>query len=72
MTQTLQMIFQNEEGRNVTISIADARLDLEPIEVETVMNSVVDENMFITGGGEIVRAVKGQLVSRSVQTIVEF
>ncbi len=72
MTQTLQMIFQNEEGRNVTISVADARTDLVALDVETAMNSIVDENLFITGGGEIVKPVRGQIVSRQVQTLVQF
>ena len=72
MAQTLQMIFQNEEGRNVTISIADARVNLEPLDVETAMNNIVSGNLFITNGGEIIKAVRGQLVSRYVQTIVEF
>ncbi len=72
MAQTLQMIFQNEEGRNVTISIADAKVNLEPLDVETAMNSIVSGNLFITNGGEIIKAVRGQLVSRYVQTIVEF
>lgn len=72
MAQTLQMIFQNEQGRNVTISVADARVDLEPLDVETAMNNIVDGNLFITNGGEIVRAIRGQLLTRYVQTIVEF
>ncbi|HHX88133.1 MAG TPA: DUF2922 domain-containing protein [Firmicutes bacterium] len=72
MAQSLQMIFQNEEGRNVNISIADARVDLEPLDVETAMNDIVSGNLFITNGGEIIKPVRGQLVSRYVQTIVEF
>ncbi|MGB4181824.1 MAG: DUF2922 domain-containing protein, partial [Dethiobacteria bacterium] len=28
------MIFRNDEGRNVTISVPDARNDLQPVEVE--------------------------------------
>ena len=72
MAQTLQMIFQNEEGRNVTISVADARNDLEPLDVETAMNGIVDDNLFITSGGEIVKPVRGQIVSRHVQTLVQF
>ncbi|NMA92610.1 MAG: DUF2922 domain-containing protein [Firmicutes bacterium] len=72
MAQTLQMIFQNEEGRNVTISVADARANLEAGEVETVMNSILSGNQFLTNGGEIVRAVRGLLVSRHVETLIEF
>ncbi len=72
MAQTLQMIFRNEEGRNVTISIADAKDELDPLDVETVMNNIISGNLFITQGGEIIKAIRGQLISRYVQTIVEF
>ena len=72
MAQTLQMVFQNEEGRNVTISVADALAELDPQDVETAMNNIVSGNLFITNGGEIMKAVRAQLVSRTVLTVVEF
>jgi hypothetical protein len=72
MIRTLQMIFRNTEGRNVTISVPDARDDLQGAEVETVMNALVTRNIFATSGGEITEAIKGQVVSRQVETLVEF
>lgn len=66
------MLFLNEEGRNVTLSVPDAREDLLPAEVETVMTNILQRNIFITAGGEISGLNKAQVVSRDVETLVEF
>ncbi len=72
MSRTLQMIFFNEEGRNVTLSVSDAQEDLLPAEVEMVMTNILQRNIFITAGGEISGLNKAQVVSRDVETLVEF
>lgn len=72
MIRTLQMIFRNQEGRNVTISVPDARDDLQAGEVETAMTGILTRNIFRTTGGDIVEMAKAQVVSREVETLVEF
>ncbi|MGI6614470.1 MAG: DUF2922 domain-containing protein [Dethiobacteria bacterium] len=72
MSSTLQMIFSNEEGRNVTISVADPRDDLEAAEVETAMTNILQRNIFGTSGGNISALSKAQLVSREVEILIEF
>lgn len=72
MSSTLQMIFRNEEGRNVTISVADARDDLEIEEVETAMDNILQRNIFGTSGGDISALNRAQLVSREVEILIEF
>lgn len=72
MSSTLQMIFSNEEGRNVTISVADPRDDLEVAEVETAMTNILQRNIFGTSGGNISALSKAQLVSREVEILIEF
>lgn len=72
MSRILQLIFQNDEGRTVTISLADARDNLEAAEVEMVMNSIFQRNLFTTTGGNLTAPVRAQVVSRDVETLVEF
>jgi hypothetical protein len=72
MSSTLQMIFSNEEGRNVTISVADPRDDLEVAEVETAMTNILQRNIFGTSGGDISALNRAQLVSREVEILIEF
>jgi hypothetical protein len=69
---TLQMIFRNEEGRNVTISVPDARDDLLGPEVEAVMTDILSRNIFRTTGGDLEEMVRAQVVSRQTDILAEF
>ncbi len=72
MSETLQMIFRNFDGRSTTISISDPDSELTAQDVEDVMDSIVDKNVFQTTGGDIVDKVRAQVVSRSVNVLGEF
>lgn len=72
MTETLQMIFSNLEGRNTTISVPDPDPALTAAEVEAVMDSIVSGNIFSTTGGDITAKVRAQVVSRSVTELADF
>ncbi|MFY9115145.1 MAG: DUF2922 domain-containing protein [Dethiobacteria bacterium] len=72
MSRTLQMIFHNAQGRNVTISVADPLEDLEVAEVTAAMDEVLSANVFNTAGGDIISKVRAQVVDRQVETIAEF
>ena len=72
MSATLQMIFSNTEGRNSTISVADPNPGLTEMEAETVMDSIITKNVFLTTGGELVDKVRAQVVTRTVDVIGEF
>ncbi len=69
---TLQMIFENEDGRNVTISVPDARDDLTGPEVEAVMTGILNRNLFRSTGGDLEEMVRAQVVSRQVDILAEF
>ncbi|MDY6826536.1 MAG: DUF2922 domain-containing protein [Bacillota bacterium] len=72
MAETLQMIFQNAQGRNSTISVTDPDPELTALDVETVMDSVIAKNVFETTGGDIVAKVRSQIVSRDVDVLAEY
>ncbi len=72
MSETLQMIFANEEERNVTISVADPAPELDIAAVEPVMDSIIARNVFETPGGELTDKVRAQIVTRTVDTLGEF
>ena len=72
MSDTLQMIFSNVEGRNSTISVADPDSELTGVQVEAVMDSVLTRNVFNTSGGDLVSKVKAQVVSRTVDVLGEY
>ena len=72
MSETLQMIFRNQEGRLATISMADPDPALTATDVETVMDSVISRNVFRTSGGDIESKVRAQVVARTVDVLGEF
>ena len=72
MTETLQMIFKNFDGRNTTISVSDPDPELSAQDVSDVMDLVVARNVFQTTGGDIVGKVRAQVVARSVNVLDEF
>lgn len=72
MSETLQMIFSNVEGRNSTISVVDPNATLTALEVEAVMNSILTKNVFNTTGGDLISKVRAQVVSRTVDVLGEF
>ncbi len=72
MSETLQMIFSTAEGRNTTISLADPDPEIGLADVEPVMDSIINRNIFATNSGEITAKVRAQVVSRTVDTLGEF
>lgn len=66
MNETLQLVFRNEDGGNVTISISDPRPNLETVEVEAVMDDIITQNIFLSSGGELVSKSGARIVSRDV------
>lgn len=72
VNRTLQMTFLNAEDRNTSISISDPLEELDLAEVEAAMQSIVDTNIFSTAGGDITAKVRAQVISRDVETLLEF
>ncbi len=72
MNKTLQLVFRNEEGRNVTFSIADPVEPVNSVEVEALMDAIVTKNMFITNGGEITGKVRATLIARETTDVLEY
>ncbi len=72
MSETLQMIFSNVEGRNATISVADPDSELTGPQVTAVMDSVLTRNVFNTSGGDLVSKVRAQVVARTVDVLGEY
>jgi len=53
-TQTMRMVFRNQAGRNVTITLDNPRDNLTAAEVEAAMDLVIARNIFTSSGGDLV------------------
>ncbi|RJX24924.1 MAG: DUF2922 domain-containing protein [Dethiobacter sp.] len=72
MEQTLRLIFRNAEGRTVTMSVSNPKDPLESTDVDNAMDLIISTDIFQTSGGSITEKVKAEVVSRQVNTILEF
>ncbi|NMA55368.1 MAG: DUF2922 domain-containing protein [Firmicutes bacterium] len=66
MDKTLTMVFKNAAGRNVSLSVAAPREDLTGAEVAQAMKDLIDGDIFITSGGDLVEIAAARIVSREV------
>jgi len=69
MSKKLDLLFENKEGKQVTLSIDHP---IEPVDaelVQTVMETILAEDVFISSGGRL-SAIKGaRLVDHQVTVI---
>jgi hypothetical protein len=63
------MVFQNQAGKNVSISIPEIREDAAPAEIKTLMELIVSKNIFESIGGDLVGIMEANIISRDVQEI---
>ncbi len=54
IAKTLRMVFRNQAGRNVTISLDNPREDLTATEIEAAMDLVIARDIFTSSGGDLV------------------
>lgn len=67
--KTLVMIFQNEGGNNVRISVDNVKDGLTDAEAAVAMQDILAKNIFETSAGDIVALVGAEIVTRSVQEL---
>ena len=66
MEYTLSMVFGTELGLKTTLSINDVKSDLTQAEANTLMDTIITNNVFAVASGALVSKVSSQLVSRQV------
>lgn len=52
--KVLRMTFNNTSGNAVTITLAEPKASLTASQIETVMDLIIEKNIFLTAGGELV------------------
>lgn len=72
MEQTLRLVFRNAEGRSVTMSVSSPKDPLDDMEVNSAMDLIINSDVFQSSGGSITEKVRAEVVSREVETVLEF
>ncbi|WP_088102433.1 DUF2922 domain-containing protein [Halalkalibacter urbisdiaboli] len=69
MSKKLELLFENTEGRLVTISLDDPVEPVNGSEVQTVMSTIIENAAFLSSGGEIETIRGARIVERNVEDI---
>lgn len=64
MVKTLEMVFRNGSGKEVVLSLVDAKENLTLAEVKAVMQDIVAKNIFSTKSGDLVQVVEARIRSK--------
>lgn len=65
----LELIFENEIGKNVTISLDNPKENLDANTVISAMDEIIAQNVFTSNGGDLVHKKGARVVERNVTEI---
>ncbi|MCD5324367.1 MULTISPECIES: DUF2922 domain-containing protein [Pontibacillus] len=69
MAKKLEMKFENELGRTVTISLDDPVEPVDVVQLNAAMDEIVAQNCFTSSGGELLSKKEARIVERNVADI---
>lgn len=69
MEYTLNMVFNTSGGKKTTFSITDVKSSLTPPEVNSLMNTILTENIFSTSSGDLVSKASAAIVAKTVTEV---
>lgn len=52
MTRKLEMVFNTDQGKNVSITLADPKADLTRSAVEAAMAKIIEKSAFVSKNGK--------------------
>lgn len=70
MDKSLELIFKNQAGKNARMSMQDPKDDLTADQVQSLMDNILEKNIFETTGGDLVEAVGARLIQKEVIDIL--
>ncbi|GAK13407.1 DUF2922 domain-containing protein [Geomicrobium sp. JCM 19039] len=71
MTENLELRFRNSENRMSTLSIPEPAHTLTAEQLEMTMNTIIEENVFTSSGGDLTTIVDARIVTRTVEPLFE-
>ncbi|GLI51873.1 hypothetical protein TSYNTROOL_19590 [Tepidanaerobacter syntrophicus] len=66
MDKSLELIFKNQAGKNARMSMQDPKDDLTADQVQSLMDNILEKNIFETTGGDLVEAAGARLIQKEV------
>jgi hypothetical protein len=69
MEKRLELLFQNSAGRQVIVPVLEPKPELTNQEIETVMQTILDKNLFNSTGGDLVKKLGARLITREEEVL---
>lgn len=69
MNKKLELLFENEEGKQVTVALDNPVEPVDPELVLSSMQSIIDGNTLTSTGGNLVSVRGARVVEHSVEVI---
>lgn len=66
MEYTLSMVFITEKGTKSSLSISGIKPDLTKAQVDTLMDTIITKNVFLTTTGALAEKHSAQIVAKTV------
>ncbi len=67
----VRMVFTNASGKNSSFQLRYPKDGLTALELETVMDLIVDKNIFTSTGGDFVSIADGGVVERTYTDLID-
>ena len=65
----LDLVFKNAVGKKVILNIEEPKSGVTKAEIDAAMQTIVENNIFATTGGDIVEAVEGRLRTTTLDVV---
>nr|WP_312291997.1 DUF2922 domain-containing protein [Clostridium chromiireducens] len=69
MEYTLNMVFLTAGGKKTTFAVTDVDSAVTPAQVNSLMNTILSENIFTTSSGDLVSKSSASIVAKTVTEI---
>ncbi|WP_047983384.1 DUF2922 domain-containing protein [Ornithinibacillus californiensis] len=67
--KTLELKFENADGKTVTYSLEKPIEPVDPAAVAAAMDTIIEQNTFTSSGGNLVAKKSARIVERNVQDV---
>ncbi|WP_261132525.1 DUF2922 domain-containing protein [Bacillus sp. Marseille-Q3570] len=69
MAKQIELLFENEEGKTVRLSLDEPVEPVDTIALGSAMDQILAENAFVSSGGDLVAKKGARIVERNVTDI---
>ena len=67
----LDLIFKNTVGKKVILNVEEPKKGITKAEIDVAMQTIVENNVFNSTGGDLVEAVEGRLRTTTLDVVEE-